>query len=82
MDVVAGFDVAGGEADDLVVAMRGLAFCDIAHRDLVAGGDRDDRAHVFLGDERAGGDLDARDDDVVLGVQADGQVGGLEHGTS
>src|SRR6185503_1406564 len=65
---------------DLVIAVGGLAFGDVAHRDLVAGRDRDDGAHALLRDERSGRDLDARDDDVVLGVQADGQVGGLEHG--
>ena len=80
--VLAGLDVARGEADDLVVAPHRLALRDVAHRELVAGRDAcTDRAHVFFLDQRVPvGELDARDDDVVVGVQADGEVGGLQHG--
>ncbi len=78
--VIASRDRLRGEADDLVVAVHRLALLDRPHRDLVAGRNAHRGAHVLFGEHRSGGNLDARDDDVVLGMQADGQVGGLQHG--
>jgi hypothetical protein len=81
--VLTGLDVARGEADDLVVAPHRLALLHLAHRDLVPGGDlAPDREVAFLDQRGARGELDTRDDDVVCGIEADGEVGGLQHGPS
>ena len=82
MDVLTGFDIARGETDDLVVAVRGLSLRDVAHRDLVTRGDRDSGAHVFLLQQSARRQLSTRDDDVVVRVQSNGEIGGLQHGGS
>src|SRR6185312_16465255 len=81
VDVLARRDVLRGEADDLVVAPHRLPGLHRPHSDLVAGGHARRDGHVAFLDERgAGGELDARDDDVVGGIQADGEIGGLQHG--
>src|SRR5688572_9218607 len=77
--VLARVDVARGEADDLVVAAHRLPSRDRAHGELVAGRNGDQRGDSLLGDEGAGRNLQARDHHVVVGVQADGEVGSLQH---
>jgi hypothetical protein len=78
--VLTGPDRARGKADDLVVAAYRRAFRNIARGDLVAGGDRHRDSDIFLDDLGAGGKLDAGDHHVVRGVQADSQIGSLQHG--
>ena len=83
MHVFAGKDVARGEADDLVVAPHRLSLLHFAHRDLVPGGNLAlDRDVAFLDQRGARRELDARDDDVVGGIESDGEIGGLQHGPS
>ena len=80
--VVARRDRLRGEADDLVVAMHRLTLGHGAHGDLVPGGDAHCGAHVLLRHQRAGGKLGARDDDVVVGMQTNGEIDGLQHGAT
>jgi hypothetical protein len=77
--VLARADRRRGEADDLVVAAHGLARFDGTRGELVPGWNRRLSAHALALDQRAGGNLDARNDDVVVGMQADGQFSGLQH---
>jgi hypothetical protein len=80
VDVLAGADGAGGEADDLVVAADRIALLDVVGGDLVPGGHGHGRADVLLDDLGACGEIDARDDHIVGGIEADDQIGGLQHG--
>ena len=80
MHLLAGADVARREADDLVVPAHRAAGLDLPHCDLVARGDRMRGAHVLPGERRVARDVDAGDDHVVGGIEADHEVGGLEHG--
>ena len=73
--VVAGLDRAAREADDLPVAMHGLAVADRLRRDLVADGDAHLRRDALVGQPGAGQQVGARDDDVVGGVEADRELG-------
>ena len=79
MHVIARLDRLGGETDDLVVAADRVTRLQFAGRDLVSGRNGDGGAHLFLDDFGAGGQLGARDDHIVGGVQADRQVSGLQH---
>ena len=69
-----------GEADDLVVALDRRARRDRARRDLVPGGDEPADRHVLVGDPRAADQLRAGDDDVVVGMKANGERSAGEHG--
>ena len=80
VDMLARADRTGREADDLVVAADGLAFLDVVGRDLVTRGDGGRGADVLLRDFGAGRQVDAGDDHVVGGIEADDQIGGLQHG--
>ncbi len=73
MHVLAGRDVAAGEADDLVVAPHRFAFPDRARRDLVRGRDEPDDGDLFVEQRRAADQLRAGDDDVVVGMKANGE---------
>ena len=75
MDVLAGADRLGGEADDLVVAADRLARRDRPGRHLVAGRDVAGGGHPLLRDRRARRDVGAGENDVVVAVQADEEAG-------
>jgi hypothetical protein len=72
MDVRARVQVIGGKADDLVVLAQRLALLDRPGEDLVARRHTRRRGDVGL-DRRAGKDVHARHDDVVGGMQPDGE---------
>ena len=73
MHVLAGRDVAARETDDLVVALDRRA-CAIARvATLCAGGTRPTTVTFSSSEARAADELGTRDDDVVVGVKADGQ---------
>ena len=77
--MLAGADVARREADDLVVALDGLAGADRARRDLVTRRNQPGDGDVLLGEQRAAHELRAGDHDVIVGVKADGQRGAGKH---
>ena len=62
------------EADDHVVLEDRLAFADRARCDLVAGGHLAAHREAFALELRADREVTARDDDVVVLVQADGEA--------
>ena len=71
VDVLARRDRLLGAADDLVVAAHRRAGGDRPRRDLVAGRNQADDGDAFALDARAADELAARDDDVVVRVDAD-----------
>ena len=76
VDVLAGRDGGGGEADDLAVAADGGAGGEGPQGDFVSGGDPRSRTHA-VGDRGRRHEGGAGDDDVVVGVEF--QEG--DHGT-
>ena len=80
--VLAGCDGLRGVADDLVVAPYRLAGGDGLGGHLVAGRHEAGHGHAFLRQHRTAQQLAPGDDDVVLGVDADGRGGGRGHGQS
>ena len=75
MDVLARRDVAAREADDLVVALDRLARRIARVATLCPGGTRPETVTFSSSELRAADELRAGDDDVVVGMQADGQRG-------
>jgi len=71
MDMLAGADRLGGEADDLVVAPDRLARRDRPGRHLVPGRDVAGGGHPLFRNRGARRDIGAGEDDIVVTVQAD-----------
>ena len=67
------------ESDDLVIAPNRRALRDSLSRDFVAGWHHAFDADAFALQLRAGDELHACDDHVVVRVQADRELGGVEH---
>ena len=79
MHVLAGRDVAAGEADDLVVAAHRRAGLDRARGDLVAGRDEPGDGDVLVEQSCAAHELGARDHDIVGGMEADDERASGQH---
>src|SRR4051812_24658930 len=80
MHVITRLDRFNGEADDLVITPHRRAFRDVMRGNLVPGRDGYRRPYFFLDDFGSGGQLNPGYDYVVGGVEADSQIGGLQHG--
>ena len=74
MHMVAGRDVLGGKADDLVIFSDSRALCDRPHGDLMARGYTPKAGDVLTGDRRFRLDIDTCGDDIVVFVQTHGQL--------
>ncbi len=73
VDMVAGLDPRRGEADDLVVLAHRGAGLDDRRRDLVPGRDVGAARDAFAGDRSTRENVGAGDDDVVRGVETNGE---------
>jgi hypothetical protein len=76
MDVVAGLDGSGGEADELAIAMDGLSHSSRRQRDLVAGGNglTDGDSSARHGERQTGRQGNLGNGHVVGGMQVDGDL--------
>src|SRR4051812_7128693 len=79
MHVIACPDRFDREANDLVVAAHRRAFRNVMRGNLVPGWHGDRCTYFFLDDFGSGGQLNAGYDYVVGRVEADSEIGGLQH---
>lgn len=79
VDVVPRRNILGCIADNLVILDDRLPLADRLSGDLVAARNRRARGYIFSGDNSAGKDFSTGDNDIVTGVQANGERGSVRH---